>query len=52
MEKKKKDPMEPQRSFELQDPKLPVIHCTAPHNGAEDHCNPKPVEESSLRSLL
>ena len=45
MEKKKKDPMEPQRSFELQDPKLPVIHGTAPHNLAQDHIHPRPTEQ-------
>lgn len=51
MVKKKIDPLDPQRSYELQDPKLPVIHGTAPHNGAEDRQNPHPVEEAYMLSL-
>lgn len=48
MEKPKKDPLDPQRSFEVRDPKLPVIRAEAPHNRAEDHLNPGPTQEIQI----
>ncbi len=44
MEKPKKLPEQPERSYDVHDPKLPVIHGTAPHNLAQDHMNPRPTE--------
>ncbi len=38
----------PERSYELRDPKLPVIHGQAPHNRGEDHRNPKPISQIQI----
>lgn len=48
MEKNKKLPTQPERSFDIRDPKLPVIHGTMPHNRGEDHRNPHPTEQVDL----
>lgn len=48
MEKPKKIPQQPERSFDVRDPKLPVIHGTAPHNLAEDRRNPRPTERMDV----
>ena len=45
MEKPKKLPEQPERSFDIRDPKLPVINGTAPHNLAQDRINPRPTEQ-------
>ena len=48
MEKPKKIPAQPQRNFDIRDPKLPVIHGTVPHNHAHDHLNPNPRQEANI----
>ncbi len=52
MEKPKKLPDQPERSYELRDPKLPVIHGTAPHNLAQDHIHPRPTEQVIINDSL
>lgn len=49
MEKPKKLPEQPERSYEIRDPKLPTIHGTAPHNLAQDRINPRPTEQITIQ---
>ena len=49
METPRKIPDTPQRNFEIKDPKLPVIHGTAPHNRREEHQNPRPTQQIQIQ---
>ena len=48
MEKPKKIPAQPDRPFEIRDPKLPVIRGGVPHNQAQDHINPRPTQQIDI----
>ena len=48
MEKPKKIPAQPERSFEIRDPKLPVIRGGVPHNQAHDRINPRPTQQVDI----
>ena len=52
MVKPKKLPEQPERSFEIRDPKLPVIRGNMPHNLAHDHINPHPTQQVDIRNTL
>ena len=48
MEKPKKIPAQPERGFEIRDPKLPVIRGGVPHNQAHDRINPRPTQQVDI----
>lgn len=52
MEKPKKIPAQPERSYEIRDPKLPVIRGTAPHNLAHDLVNSQPTQQIDINHTL
>ncbi len=51
MKQPKKLPGQPERSYEIRDPKLPVIHGSVPHNLGQDHLNPHPTQQIYINEI-